>query len=453
MPDWEMLWGASLATIDPPSGLHRAIWAIALPSMLTNVATALFGLADLWVIGQLGDANAQAGVEIGAKFMMGLLVIFNFLRTGTVALTAQAAGRGDAEAQGATLVRAAGLALLIGAILLALMPLAIPAGLDLLHARGGVAAEARTYVGIRYWGGALWLLNAAIVGWLIGRRRVRAVLAVEVAANIAHIALDLIFVLGLGWGVAGVATATLLSEGGKLLAVIVIAAREPPAALAGTLARRRETWNRAAMGALIRLNRDLFIRTILLTVAILLLTRAGAFQGPLVLAANGVLYQMFILSALILDGFESAAQVLCGEAVGARDRALFERLVRALILWGLAFGAAISLVYALAGARFAASFSTDAAVVATTLVYYPWAILLPLLGVTAYVFDGIFIGATWTRAMLTTMAAAFALYGLLLLAAGPLGNHGLGLAFTLFLVARAAGQALVLPRLERRTFG
>jgi MATE family multidrug resistance protein len=299
----------------------------------------------------------------------------------------------------------------------------------------------------------LWLLNAVLVGWLIGRRRVRAVLAVEVAANVIHIALDLMFVLWLGWGVAGVATATLVSEGGKLLAVIVIAAREPPAALAFGLARRRETWERPAIGALLRLNRDLFVRTILLTIAILLLTRAGAFQGPLVLAANGILYQLFILSALVLDGFESAAQVLCGEAVGARDRALFERLVRALLLWGLAFGALISLIYALAGARFAASFSTDPAVVQTTLTYYRWAILLPLLGVTAYVFDGIFIGATWTRAMLATMGAAFALYGLMLLAAGPLANHGLWLAFSLFLVARAAGQALVLPRLERRTFG
>jgi len=441
-----------LATIDRPAGLNGAIWAIALPAMLTNVATALFGLADLWVIGQLGDANAQAGVEIGAKFMMGLLVIFNFLRTGTIALTAQAAGRGDEAAQAAALVRAAGLALAIAAILLALMPLAVPAGLDLLHARGGVAAEARTYVGVRYWSGAMWLLNAVLVGWLIGRRRVRAVLAVEVAANLVHIALDLFFVLGLGWGVAGVAAATLLSEGGKLLAIFVIAARQPPFALAGGLARRRDTWHRSEIGALLRLNRDLFVRTILLTVAILLLTRAGAFRGPLVLAANGILYQLFILSALILDGFENAAQVLCGEAVGAHDRTLFERLVRALLLWGVGFGAMISLVYALAGGRFAASFSTDPQVIATTLSYFRWAILLPLLGVSAYVFDGIFIGATWTRAMLLTMAAAFAIYGALLLLAGPLGNHGLWLAFSVFLVARAAGQALVLSRLERRTF-
>ena len=432
--------------------LHRAIWAIALPSMLTNVATALFGLADLWVIGRLGDAEAQAGVEIGAKFMFGMLIVFNFLRTGTIALTAQAAGRGDDQAQAATLARGLGAAAAIAVLLLLVMPIAIPLGLEILHARGGVAAEAGIYVGIRYWGGLLWLINAALVGWLIGRRRVRAVLAIEVAANILHIGLDLLFVLGLGWGVAGVAFATLASETLKLLAVAIVAAREPPAASLWSSLRDRATWARGSVASLARMNRDLFLRTLILTGAILLLVRDGAYEGTLVLATNGILYQLFILSALILDGFESAAQVLCGEAVGARNREQFRRLVRALLLWGLGAGALISLVYALAGEPFAASFSTDPAVIATTRAYFPWAILLPVLGVSAYIYDGIYIGATWTRALLLTMAAAVAVYGLLLLVTGPLGNHGLWLAFSLFLLVRAAGQALILPRMERTTF-
>ncbi|HEX8262078.1 MAG TPA: MATE family efflux transporter [Allosphingosinicella sp.] len=442
-----------MATGDERSGLNRAIWAIALPSMLTNVATALFGLADLWVIGRLGEAEPQAGVELGAKFMMGLLIVFNFLRTGTIALTAQAAGRRDEEAQAATLARALGVSLAIGLALLALKPVVIPWGMELLHARGAVAREAGLYVGIRYWGGLLWLANVALMGWLIGRRRVRAVLWTEIGSNLVHIALDIAFVLGFGWGVAGVAAATLVSEGGKTLVLAAVTARQQPARRALAAAARRETWSAAAMGALFRLNRDLFLRTLLLTAAILLLTRQGAQQGPMVLAANGILYQLFILSALILDGFESAAQVLCGEAVGARDRARFDALVRRLVLWGLGGGAVFSLVYALLGARFAASFSTDPAVVATTLEYVPWAVLLPLLGVTSYVFDGVYIGATWTRAMLLTMIAAIAVYSALLIVAAPLGNHGLWLAFSLFLIARAAAQAALLPRLRRGTFG
>lgn len=432
--------------------MSRAIWAIALPSMLTNVATALFGIADLWTIGQLGDVEAQAGVEIGAKFMLGLLVVFNFLRTGTIALTAQAAGRGDEAAQAATLARALGLSLAIGLALLALMPLAIPAGLDLLHAEGGVAAEARTYVGIRYWGGVLWLANVALIGWLVGRRRVRAVLWIEIAANLVHVALDIAFVLGFGWGVAGVAAATLISEAARTAALAVAASREAPAGLALRLAGRAVTWSRRPVLALLRINRDLFLRTLLLTAAILLLTRDGAYEGSLVLAANGILYQLFILSALILDGFESAAQVLCGEAAGAGDRTRFRRLVRLLLLWGLAGGATITALYLAAGEAVAASFSTDPAVVATTLEYLPWAMLLPLAGVSSYVLDGIYVGATWTRAMLATMAVAFAVYAALLLVAGPLGNHGLWLAFTIFLVVRTAAMAAALPRLERKTF-
>ncbi|MDB5670901.1 MAG: family efflux transporter [Alphaproteobacteria bacterium] len=432
--------------------LHRAIWAIALPSMLTNVATALFGLADLWVIGRLGDPAAQGGVEIGAKFMMGLLVVFNFLRSGTIALTAQAAGRGDEPVQAETLARAIGAALLIGLALLALKPVLAPLGLDLLYARGRVAAEASIYIGIRYWSGPLWLLNAVLTGWMVGRRRVRSVLAVEVGSNLLHIALDSLFVLGFGWGVAGVATATFSSEAAKTLALALLVAAQHPASAAFRLAARRATWSRAALGALFRLNRDLFLRTLLLTASILALTRAGAHQGPLVLAANGVLYQLFMLSALILDGFESAAQVLCGEAIGAGDRARFGRLVRALLLWGLFGGALISAIYAIAGDRFAASFSTSPAVVATILRYSPWAILLPIAGVTSYIFDGIFIGATWTRGLMLSMVAASFLYMVLLLALAPFGNHGLWLAFTLFLLARAAAQAWLLPRLSRRAF-
>ncbi|MGF1550770.1 MAG: MATE family efflux transporter [Sphingomonadaceae bacterium] len=432
--------------------LHRAIWAIALPSMLTNVATALFGLADLWVIGQLGDAPAQAGVELGAKFMIGLLVVFNFLKTGTIALTAQAAGRGEASTQGATLARGIGAALALSLLLLAAMPLAIPLGLEFLNARGEFEQHARAYVAIRYWGAPLWLLNAVLVGWLVGRRRVREVLAVEVAANLFHIALDILFVLVFFWGVEGVAAATLISEALKLAALLFIATRQNPFGLALSCAAEAATWSRPALAALLRINRDLFLRTLLLTGAILLLTRDGAHEGPVVLAANGILYQMFILSAMILDGFEAAAQVLCGEATGARRRRRFDRLVKVLLAWGLGFGALVSGLYALLGAPFAASFSTDAEVVETTLYYLPWAIALPLAGVTSFVFDGIYVGATWTRALLATMMVAFALYALALILTGPMGNHGLWLSFTIFLVARAAAQAALLPVMRRRSF-
>lgn len=419
--------------------------------MLTNVATALFGLADMWAIGRLGDAPAQGAVELGAKFMLGLLNVFNFLRTSTVALTAQGTGRGDGDG-GETLARAMAVALGIGAALLMAMPLALPFGLDVLGAEGPVREAARSYVAIRYWAGPVWLANCVLVGWLIGQREVRQVLVVEIGANLVHIALDLLLVLVVGWGVAGVAVATVSSEGLKftLLAAVVVhtgAAGEAFAAIG-----RRGTWARAELAKLFALNRDLFIRTVLLTGSILLFARVGAGAGPVTLAANGVLFQLFMLATLLLDGFESGAQVLCGEALGANARARFTAAVRAALIWGGVTGLGVAMIYALAGAQLAGAFSTDPAVIAATAQYAPWLAVLPVLGVSSFVFDGVFVGAGWTRAMLGTMAAAMAAYLLLLWALQPLGNHGLWAAFAVLFGGRAVGQALVLPRLVRRSF-
>jgi len=430
----------------------RTVWSIALPAMLTTVATALFGLADMWAIGRLGDAPAQGAVELGAKFMMALLGVFNFLRTSTIALTAQASGRSDLAAQAGALARALAAGLGISAVLLLTMPLAIPAGLDLLGASGEVRASAAAYIGLRYWAGPLWLANCVLTGTLIGQRRVRSVLAVEVAANMVHIALDLLLVLVVGWGVEGVALATVSSEALKTVLLAAMVARGGLARRAMAAARQRATWHRADLLGLFALNRDLFLRTLLLNAAFLIFARFGAGQGAATLAANGILFQLFMLSALILDGFESAAQVLCGEALGAQQRARFRAFVTASLTGAGIAALIIALAYGLGGEMFAQSFSTDPGVIAVLASFSIWAVTMPLAGFASFVLDGVFVGAGWTRAMLGTMLAAFAGYALLLWLLAPLGNHGLWAAFTLFFVLRGLGQLIVLPRQMRRSF-
>lgn len=426
------------------------VWTIAVPAMLTNLATALFGIADMWAIGRLGDAAAQGGVELGAKYMFGLLGVFNFLRTSSVALTAQAVGSGDRTAQAATLARAFVVALTIGALLLLLKPVTMPLGLDLLAASGPVRGHAGDYIAIRTWAGPIWLANCALTGWLIGQRRVRAVLAVEVGSNAAHIALDLGFVLVLHLGVPGVALATLCSEAikGACLAAIVLARPEGRAVLA--VARQRATWHRAALLRLFALNRDLFLRTLLMTLALMLFARSGAQQGANTLAANGILFQLVMLATLVLDGFESAAQVLCGEAIGAGDRARFLGVLRATMLRAGIVSVAMAGGYLLAGGWLAARFSTDPAVVATCLGHIGWVSVLTLVGVVSYVFDGVFVGAGWTRAMLVTMAFALVPYLALLWLLAPAGNTGLWASYAVMLALRGGGQAAVLPGLVRR---
>lgn len=438
-------------TANPPSWSAQ-LWAIALPAMLTNVATALFGMADMWTIGRLGEASAQGGVELGAKFMLGLLNVFNFLRMSTVALTAQGSGRGALAEQRRTLARAMAVALGIGAVLLLAMPVTIPTGLNLLAASGPVRLDAHTYIAIRYWAAPLWLANCVLTGWLIGKRRVRHVLGVEITANVAHIALDLVLVLVLHRGIAGVAIATVMSEFLKFALLAAIALRDPSAGQAIVAATDRRTWTRHDLAKLFALNRDLFIRTLLLTGAILVFARMGAQAGPVTLAANGVLFQLFMLATLLLDGFESGAQVLCGEAMGAGSKSRFIAATRTTLVWGGITGAILAGLYAVAGARLAATFSTDPAVIAEIARYAGWLTVLPILGVTSFVLDGVFVGAGWTRAMLKTMGAASIVYGVLLFTLQPFHNHGLWAAFAALFAARAIGQSVLLPRLIRAGF-
>ena len=445
----------SAAPSPPPrrESMTRATWAIALPAMLTNIATALFGIADLWVIGRLGDAPMQGAVELGAKFMLGLLTVFNFLKTSTVALTAQASGRDDEQAQAAALVRALAVALAIGALILLARPLAIWGGLELLEAQGEVRGHARDYIGTRYWASAAWLVNAVLVGWLIGRRRLRAVLVVEVVTNAAHIALNFLFVLGMGWGVIGVAAATVISEFLKLALLAAIVLQVPAARAAWALAGKRATWAKTALGDLFSINRDLFFGTLLLTGAMLIFARAGAQQGAVTLAANGILFQLFMLATLMLDGFENSSQVLCGESKGARDGERFVEAAKVSLFWGGVFGVAMTVLYFLFGGALASTFSTGPAVIEEARNYAFWLALLPILGVASFVLDGIFLGAGWTRAMLVTMIGAMAVYCGLLWGLSPLSNVELWAVFCLFFVIRAGGQFAWLPRLVGREFG
>ena len=166
------------STAAPPSPLldTRAIWAIALPAMVTNVATALIGLGDMWIVGRLGDASAQGAVDVGARLFAMLFVVMNFLKTGTTGLVAQAGTRSGPAEQAAVLLRGAAIGIAIAALLLLAKPVLMPALLDALGARGEVLSAANTYAEIRYWTAPGVMLNLALIGYLVGRRRMKAVL-------------------------------------------------------------------------------------------------------------------------------------------------------------------------------------------------------------------------------------------------------------------------------------
>lgn len=439
------------SVIEGKSGVDaRIIWLIAIPAMLTNVATALIGIGDIWIVGRLGDAATQGAVDVGARIFALLFTVMNFLKTGTTGLVAQAGTRQGPAAQAETLWRGLVVGLGIAVLLLAAKPLLLPLLLNLLGAEGEVLAAARIYADIRYWTAPGVMVNLALVGFLVGRRQVKTAMAVEIGYNLINLLLGLWFVLSLGFGISGVGWSSFIAEYAKfaVLAFLILRGESGAHLLAAMRQRAHLGW--ASLRPFLGVNRDLFLRTVILMVAMAALTRISAERGPVILAANGILYQLFVFSALLLDGFENAAQVLCGERTGAHDRVGFLRVTKAIIGRGFLAAGLLSVAILIFAFPVILSFAATEEVAIAALTVAPWLVIMPMAGVASFIFDGVFVGASWTRALLASMAGAAIVYAGLLWLTWPLGNDGLWLSFAAFLAVRALFQLAMLPRLSAR---
>ncbi|HAD18415.1 MAG TPA: MATE family efflux transporter, partial [Erythrobacter sp.] len=358
--------------------------------MVTNVATALIGVGDMWIVGQLGDAPTQGAVDIGAKLFAALFTVMNFLKTGTTGLVAQAGTRSGAQAQAAVLIKGLVVGGAIAALLLLAKPVLMPLLLDALGAEARVRTAAVIYADIRYWSAPAVMANFALVGFLVGRRRMREVLAIEVFYNLLNVALGLWLALGLDWGIAGIGWSSFTAEFAKLAIASLVIWRIAGGEI-GEALRSGTSVSLAALKPFLAVNRDLFLRTVVLMAAITALTRLGAERGPVVLAANGIIYQLFVLSALLLDGFENAAQVINGERAGDEDRVGFTAYIR-LILWRcLGVAIVLALVFAAIGGTITDSFAATPAVASEARQLWPWLVVIPLAGFAGFVLDGVFV--------------------------------------------------------------
>ena len=216
------------------------------------------------------------------------------------------------------------------------------------------------------------------------------------------------------------------------------------------MASEQRIVSRASLLPFLSVNRDLFLRTLILVAAMAALTRIGAERGAVVLAANAIIFQLFVFSALLLDGFENAAQVLNGERAGVQDRVGFVRYTKAILWRGLAVAALLSIAFGFLSGPVVASFAATPLVAMEAERQAMWLVLIPFAGVASFIFDGVFVGASWTRALLVSMIGGTLVYALALWLTWPLGNGGLWLSFTIFLAARALFQAMMLQRLTRR---
>jgi MATE family multidrug resistance protein len=425
------------------------VFAIAGPAMVANLTTPLIGIVSTIAIGRLGDATLLGGVAIASVIFDCLFWLFAFLRMSTVAFTAQALGAGETLELRALLVRGFAVAALIGACLIALQ---IPLATVLLAAMGGsegVTRAAKIYFSIRIWSAPLALANYVVLGWLIGQARARLALGVQIAINTMNMAATVLLVLVLHAGIAGAAIAAVIAEAAGLVLGVLIArhlTRGQPGLPRATL------FDRAKLVRMLAVNRDIMIRTASLISVFLFFTAQGARAGDVTLAANAVLNNFLLISAFFLDGLANAAEQLCGRAYGARDRIAFSSAVRLVIRWGAGFALAVAAVFALFGPGLIDVMTASADVRQHARDYLGFVVLAPLLGVFAFGYDGIYIGATWARDMRNLMVLSLLVFLAAWLVLRPFGNAGLWAALLVHYAARGGLQALRYPAMLRASF-
>ncbi|MEM1235752.1 MAG: MATE family efflux transporter [Pseudomonadota bacterium] len=425
---------------------HSRVLKIAVPVVLANVTVPLLGIVDTGVVGQMGEAAPIGAVGLGAVILSTLYWFFGFLRMGTTGLAGQALGAGDGEESDAILSRALLIGAGAGVLLIVLQAPLLWASLVISPATEAVEGMAAEYVRIRIFSAPAAIAIYGITGWLIAQERTRAVLVIQLWMNGVNILLDLWFVIGLGWGVSGVAFATFLAEWSGLVLSFVFCA--------GVF--RRAAWRDRArllkadrLAQLLSVSTDITIRSVLLMAAFTSFLFLGARFGEVTLAANQVLLQFVYVVSYALDGFAFAAEALVAQTLGALRRAALARTVRLVFLWGFGSALALSGVFWIFGGAIIDAMTTAEDVRALARVFLPWLIVMPMISAGSYLIDGVFIGATRTGDMRDMMAVSFGCYVLAVLALMPFfGNHGLWAAVTIFFIARFVTLAVRYPRLE-----
>ncbi len=414
---------------------HSRVLKVALPIVLSNATIPLLGAVDTGVVGQMGQAAPIGAVGLGAITLATFYWIFSFLRMGTSGLAAQAHGAGDEAERAAVLLRA----LLIGAgaglALIALQAPLFRAAFAAAPAGPEVEALARRYLGLRIWGAPATISLYAVTGWLIALERTRAVFVLQLWMNGVNILLDLWFVLSLGWGVPGVAAATLIAEwSGLALGLWFCRSVFGPVFVAA----RARLHDRAALRRMGAVNGNIMIRSVLLQGSFTAFLFLGAGFGDVTLAANQVLLQFIEIAAYALDGFAFAAETLVGQAVGAGAVAALIAGARLASLWALGGTAVLAMATAVFGPALIDLMTTAPEVRAEARLFLPWLVAAPLVGVASWMLDGIFIGATRTRDMRDAMLISVAVYaGSMAVLVPTLGNHGLWAALMVLNVTRA----------------
>ena len=426
---------------------NKEILRLALPSIVSNITVPLLGLVDLMVVGHIGNEAYISAIAVGTMIFNVMYWLLGFLRMGTSGMTSQAFGRADKAECIGILVRSLTIGLAFGLSFI-LAQRGLEWGLlRLMNTPEASWDYVATYFRIVIWGAPAMLGLYGLTGWFIGMQDTRTPMVVAILQNIVNILTSLSLVFALGWGITGVATGTLLAQWIGFLVALLSAwkrVNKINKARKGT-SLGQSTWANfthilSVKGAWIDfflVNKDIFLRTLCLIAVNFYFTSAGGKQGTMLLAVNTLLMTLFTIFSYVMDGFAYAGEALSGKYYGAGDKQGLRITIRRLFAFGGLMTLMFTGLYVIGGTGFLHLLTDDAAVVEAARPYLPWACLIPVVGVTAFILDGVFIGLTDTKGMLfSTVIAMLSFFAVYLGFRGNLANEALWLAFLTFLLMR-----------------
>ena len=427
--------------------VKRRILALAVPSIISNITVPLLGLVDVAIVGHIGDASYIGAIAVGSMLFNVIYWLFGFLRMGTSGMTSQALGRRDFAEVMRLLVRSLSIGVGIGLLFFVFQRAIIGGGLWAMKPESDVVALAQRYCYVCIWGAPAVLGLYGFTGWYIGMQNTRIPMVVSITQNVVNIVASLVLVFVCHLTVEGVALGTVIAQWWGFLMAVVL-----NRLYYHRLYRydfRQHLFALEPLKRFFSLNRDIFLRTVCLVAVNLFFTAAGSRESTLVLAVNTLLMTLFTLFSYFMDGFAYAAEALSGKYYGAGNVGAFREVVRQVFVFGGVVAVAFTLLYMIGGERFLGLLTSDGQVIAASGDYFGWAVLIPLAGMAAFVFDGIFVGITQSKSMLASTAIASAVFFVLFFGLHDwMGNHALWLSFLTYLMVRGIVLYVVFRKMQ-----
>lgn len=414
---------------------HKDYLKIAFPFIVSTVTQPLLGAVDTAVIGRLGVAELIGGVAIGTVVMNTLYWLFGFFRVSTTGQSAIAVGKGDPRDQAKSLFQPFVLAAIVGLVFIAMQSAIWKGAVWIINPELAVGESAKAYFDIMIFGAPFVLLNYTIIGWLMGQSQAKATLFTQVFGNVLNIVLDVIFVLYLDMGIAGVAYATLIAQVTTFAIGMALVLRTCRFSLFDYIGTAKMSGS--DLKTIASSNMDLLLRTVCILVFFNMMARIGSQLGSDVLAANAIMMQVTFLVSYMFDGVANASSVFAGKAVGQKNPKLLESVIKLNTQWTTGFVIVLTLITLVFKLQIVTLFTQLPELVTIYSDMSAWLTIFPLVAGYGLTFYGIFTGTGTTRPVRDSSFITLIVFLLVqYFAVGLLGNHGLWLAFTVFYIGR-----------------